>query len=92
MGNFIVCTFESGFSTENQQPVAALPNSSYHIYDLGPYIYPKSVTDDVMCGWRQLSEEDDFNRTRRSGATPSAETGLHEDHTLGKYWALLPEV
>ena len=89
---FTVCSFESGSSTENQQPVAALSNSSYHVYDLGPYVFPKSVTDDVMCGWRQLSEEDDFDWTRRSGATPSAKTGPHEDGRLGKNGALLPEI
>ena len=38
---FTVCTFESGSSTENLQPVAALSNSTYHVYDLGPYIFPK---------------------------------------------------
>ena len=45
-----------------------------------------------MYCWRQLSEEDDFDWTRRSQTTPSAETGLREDGRLEKYGALLPEI
>jgi len=74
------CTFENIPSVLNQGQIAALPNSSY---DLGPYIYPSSLEKDVMCGWKQLTEEDDFDWTRQSGSTPSANTGPRGDHTHG---------
>ena len=75
---FSVCSFENRSSTINQQQ-AFLTNSSY---DLGPYVLPESVRNDVICGWKQRTD-DDFDWTRRSGATPSFGTGPIEDNTFG---------
>jgi len=44
---------------------------------------PSSIKNDIMCGWKQLTESDDFDWTRRSGSTPSVGTGPSGDNTLG---------
>ena len=57
---------------------------------MGPYLLPSSIRNNIMCGWKQLSEpEDNFDWTRQSGATPSLGTGPSEDNTLGNGEKLL---
>jgi len=64
---------------ENQQNVARTSSS----YDVGPYVFPSNIINDDMCGWNQLRQNDHFDWTRISGATPSTQTGPSRDATSG---------
>ncbi|XP_078487816.1 MAM and LDL-receptor class A domain-containing protein 1-like [Ciona intestinalis] len=78
-----LCTFESR-QPNNQRPRTASvapPPGRGASRDLGPHDPHAPYANDLMCGWKQLVQRDQFNWTRHSGATVSRGTGPPGDHT-----------
>ena len=81
--NLTVCTFENKPRSANKHTAeeSVLNNPSR---DLGAYVYPETISNDILCGWFQFRTYDNFDWTRRSGSTPSLLTGPQGDKTTGK--------
>uniref|UniRef100_H2YLP6 MAM domain-containing protein n=1 Tax=Ciona savignyi TaxID=51511 RepID=H2YLP6_CIOSA len=75
-----LCTFETR-QHRSPNPYVAPPPGSDRALDLGPHDPHAPFRNDLMCGWKQLERQDQFNWTRHSGATVSRATGPPGDHT-----------
>ena len=76
---FSVCTFESGVQVP-RRATGTIPGDSTN--DLGPVTH--QVSNDGMCGLRQITGYDDFDWSRVNTRTSSSRTGPTADNTNGE--------